>query len=189
MNHPTREEWMSFIYDEMNAPERATLTAHLQDCPGCAAQVKQWQTASTELDSWQFRLGRRKTSSQTIFTRPLIQWAAAAVILLGASFVFGRFGAASVAGKNLRAAIEPEIRQQLRQEFETKRVEDARAFYAALEKLDAQRIADYVSLKKELDTVAVLTDAGLRNTEQQLAQLADDTRAADFPGAPSKTIR
>jgi len=189
MNHPTREEWMSFIYDEMNARERATLATHLQDCAGCAAQVKQWQRATTELDSWRFRPARRKTGSQAIFTRPLLRWAAAAFILLGASFVFGRLGAASVAGKNLRVAIEPEIRRQLSQEFEARRIEDARAFYAALEKLDAQRIADYVSLKKELDTVAVLTDAGLRNTEQELAQLADNSRAADLPGVPSKQIR
>ena len=188
MNHPTREEWMSFIYDEMNAQERVTLATHLQDCAGCAAQVKQWQSATTELDAWQFRPARRETRSHAAVTRPLIQWAAAAVILLVASFVFGRLGAASV-GKNLRVAIEPEIRRQLGQEFEAKRVEDARAFYAALEKLDAQRIADYVSLKKELDTVAVLTDVGLRNTEQELAQLADNSRAADLPGVPSKRIR
>ena len=61
--------------------------------------------------------------------------------------------------------------------FETGRVEDNRAFYAALEKLESQRITDLLSLKKDVDTVAVLTDAGLR-------QLASYTQPANFSNSP-----
>jgi len=51
-------------------------------------------------------------------------------------------------------------------DFEKKRVQDNQAIYAALNKL-------YLSLKTDVDTVAVYTDAGLRQTEQQLFELVD----------------
>src|SRR5437867_2903400 len=44
------------------------------------------------------------------------------------------------------------------------------AVFAALNELETQRSADYDSLKKQLDTVAVVTDAGLRGDPQQLAK-------------------
>jgi anti-sigma factor RsiW len=61
--------------------------------------------------------------------------------------------------------------------------EEHDAIYAALDKMDAQRVTDYVALKKDLDTVAVLTDAGLRRTQQELIQLADAAQpvAASHP--------
>lgn len=56
---------------------------------------------------------------------------------------------------------------------QAKRTEDNQAIVAALERMSKQHLADYASLKQELDTVAVNTDAGLRHTEQQLVQLAN----------------
>jgi hypothetical protein len=38
--------------------------------------------------------------------------------------------------------------------------------------MQSQRAADYLQLKKDVDTLAVNADAGLRHTEQQLIQLA-----------------
>ena len=184
MNHPTPEDWMSYLYDEVGAVERAGLTAHLRSCPSCAAQLGHWRDTTRNLDAWPLRA--RETHPRRLFARPFVQWAAAAMILLGAGFAAGKLVSAAADGRRLRAEIEPVIRQQLRQEFEAKRIEDNRAIYAALEKLDAQRIAGYVSLKKELDTVAVLTDAGLRNTEQRLAQLVDYTQSTTFPSSPQK---
>ena len=55
MNHPTREEWMSYLYDELNASERANLKTHLRGCAECAAKVSDWQAARTNLDAWQLR--------------------------------------------------------------------------------------------------------------------------------------
>jgi uncharacterized protein (DUF885 family) len=55
---------------------------------------------------------------------------------------------------------------------QAKRTEDNHAILAALERMSKQHLADYASLKQELDTVAFNTDAGLRHTEQQLVELA-----------------
>jgi hypothetical protein len=60
--------------------------------------------------------------------------------------------------------------------FETSRAEDQQAIYAAFTRMERQRAADYVSLKKDLDTLAVNADAGLRQTEQQLIQMANYTQ-------------
>ena len=138
---------------------------------------------------------------------PLLKWAAAAVIVLCAGFSLGRL---TVSPDKVRAAIAPEIREQVRREFEqlrqkeiaaskvagadialqpadsrlaafardleARRSADNQAVFAAIEKLQAQRLNDYISLRKDLETVAVLTDAGLRNTEETLVQLADYKR-------------
>jgi anti-sigma factor RsiW len=208
MNHPTREEWMSYLYDELATAEHSGLEAHLAVCPDCKVRLGQWRAARSELDTW--RLPAKP--ARLALARPLIQWAAAAAIVLGFGFGIGRL-AATVNAQKVRAEIEPAIRQELTREFartlrleldraasatlsasgeqtrqvladyakalETKRVEDLQRTYAALEKLESRRLADYVSLKSELDTVAVLTDAGLR-------QLADSTQPADFSTTPQK---
>src|SRR2546421_8086770 len=188
MNHPTREDWVSYLYSEVSDEHRARLTNHLRECPSCAAQLNEWKTTAKDLDA--FSLPRpeqpARKRAQIGFSRPAVQWAAAALILIGIGFGGGRLSSAIIDGRKLRAEIEPQLRQQLLQELQARRIEDNRAIYAALAKLDSRRLADYVSLKKELDTVAVLTDASLRNTEQQLAQLADYTQSTSLPDAPQK---
>jgi len=217
MNHPTREEWMSYLYDELTAEEHSSLAAHLAVCPDCKTRVSDWRTARKNLDAWQLPARLARVPLQ----RPLVRWAAAAALMIGFGFGVGRFAtpATANAGK-IRAAIEPEIRQQLRQEFtqllrdeldkaasatlaasgeqakhwiedyaqalETRRTEDNQAIYAALNKLESQRRADVVSLKKDVDTVAWWTDAGLRRARQELVQLADFTQPANSSNSPQK---
>src|SRR5438445_10195847 len=217
MNHPTREEWMSYLYDELTAEEHSSLEAHLAVCPDCKTRVGDWRAARRNLDAWQLPTRRGRVRLRL----PVLRWAAAAALMIGIGFGGGRFAtpATANAGK-IRAAIEPEIRQQLRQEFTqllrdeldkaasatlaasgeqtkhwienyaqalaTKRTEDNQAIYAALNKLQSQRLADFVSLKKDVDTVAWWTDAGLRRARQELVQLADYTQPANISNSPQK---
>lgn len=209
MNHPTREDWMSYLYDESSAEAQTSLTAHLAACPECAARVASWRGAKQELDGWKLPAHATRESRNPGFLR----WAAAAAIIVSLGFVFGRASAPAPAGvEEVRAALEPLIRQQLHQEFaqqlrteltrssqetlaaaaaqnrelleefaksnEQQRIDDNRAIYAALNKLDSQRLADYASLKLDLDTVAVFSEAGLRQTQRQLVQLASYTEPA-----------
>lgn len=213
MNHPNREEWMSYLYGELNNNERANLKAHLQNCPDCAAKVGEWQSARTHLDAWRLPRVRRP---QIGFALPVFKWAAAAAVFLLVGFSIGRLTSASADVEKVRVAIEPQMRQEftrmLQQElnktasatlaasgeqakalladyataFETKRAEDNDAIFSALEKLDSQRVADYLSLKKDVDTVALNTDAGLRSAEQQLIQLADYTPPPANPNSQPK---
>jgi hypothetical protein len=66
--------------------------------------------------------------------------------------------------------------EQQAAEFGKRRMEDLNAFSLALDKLETQRLTDLISLKKDLDTVAINTDAGLRHTEQELVQLTESAR-------------
>ncbi len=216
MNHPTREEWMSYLYDESTAEEHANLAAHLAVCPDCKAKVSDWHAARSNLDAW-----RLPPKSPTVApSRLMVRWAAAAALLLGVGFGVGRLASATLTAERVRAEIEPKLRRELRQELaqtlrdemdrtatatlatsaeqtkqllaayakaiETKHAEDSQAINAALEKLESQRVADLVSLKQELDTVAVLTDVGLRRTQQQLVHLADYTQPARFSDSLQK---
>jgi len=203
MNHPTREEWMSYLYDETAGEQHGDLTAHLSVCAECSNRVAAWRDAAKDLDAWKLPARRR----HSLRIPAVARWAAAAAIVLSFGFVFGRASAPSAASvERMRAALEPGLRQQLRQEFaETLRAEmvkyseatlatagmqarelvenysrvadqnravDTRAFLAALDKLDTQRLSDYAALKRDLDTVAVYSEAGYRQTQRQLVQLA-----------------
>lgn len=206
MSHPTREEWMSYLYDESTDETQSTLEAHLAVCQECKSNLVTWRGAMREMDQWRLQSVLSKTRRHWA---PL-RWAAAAAIVLGLGIGFGRLSApASVSVDQVRAAIEPSLRQQLRKDFalllqeeldrssratlaasgaqtrelvsdlakvtEQNRAGDNRLVSAAVEKLDAQRLADYTSLKRDLDTVAVYSEAGLLQTRQQLVQLAGYT--------------
>src|SRR6266542_1159548 len=114
MNHPTREEWMSYLYDELTAEEHSSLAAHLAVCPDCKTRVGDWRAARKSLDAWQLPAQPVPVRLQ----RPLLRWAAAAALMIGIGFGVGRFATPATANAGrIRAVIEPEIRQQLRQEF------------------------------------------------------------------------
>jgi Putative zinc-finger len=213
MNHPAHEQWMSYLYDELDSNERADLEAHLQTCPDCEANVGEWQSARRNLDAWRLPHIHRPRNG---FAQPVFKWAAAAAVFLLAGFSVGRLTSASADVEKVRAVLEPQMQQELvkmlHQEldktasatlaasgeqtkallanyataFETKRAEDNDAIFSALDKLDSQRIADYLLLKKDVDTVAVNADAGLRSAEQQLIQLADYTPPVGNPNSQPK---
>lgn len=204
MNHPTREEWMSYLYDELTGEQQANLAAHLAVCPECKAKVADWRGLKKDLNAWQIT----EKPAHVVWNRAWVRWAAAAVVMLSVGFGTGRLSmSASVDPEKLRAAIEPSIRDQLRAElaqmlrdeseksaaatlaaandranelvgdlakaYEQRRADDNQAVYAALNRLDAQNVAGLASLRKELETVAVLTDVGFRQAQRQIYQLAD----------------
>lgn len=61
----------------------------------------------------------------------------------------------------------------LAQRFETQRAADQQATLAAFQALTASQARDYAALRGELETVAVLTEAGLQRAETRIATLAD----------------
>ena len=201
MNHPKHEEWVPYLFGEAKSAERRRLKQHLRDCPECREEVAVWRRSLGQLDAWKLPPAERPRPT----FEPVLKWAfaVAVVIVLGAGFAIGRLAPATASVEKVRAALEPGLREQLHQEFaqmlrselaktasdsaaaatqalEAKHDEDIKALCAALAKLDARRLADYLALKRDVDTLAVNTDAGLRRADQRLIQFADAT----LPDAP-----
>ncbi len=117
MTHPSHEEWMSFLYGELETSKRGQLDSHLCDCPECKASVASWRDAMTQLDAFNVP-GRNSRQNQTMFRPGFVKWGMAALFILGIGFGFGRiFKASSQEVKKLEAAMLPRIREQLREDF------------------------------------------------------------------------
>jgi|ERR1044071_2405053 anti-sigma factor RsiW len=202
MNHPTREEWVPYVFGEAKSDVRQQLNAHLRNCPDCRQEIESWKASLKLLDSWKLP----RISKPAPVYAPFFNWAAAAAMIMLLGFGIGRLTARADVQK-VRAAIEPELRRELTQEIarltreeisksasatlatagqqtdqamavlakaiEDTRAEDNRSIYAALDRIESDGFAQFVSLKRDVDTLAVNTDAGLRNTAQELVQLAD----------------
>jgi len=175
MNHPKREEWVPYVFGEARADATRRLEDHLQSCAECRQQVEGWRRSLGQLDAWELpsAAGARWTLA------PFLNWAAAAAVVVALGFSVGRFTATSAAAERVRQTIEPQIRSELRQEF-------AKMLREELDKSESQRLADLVALKKDLDTVAVMTDASLRRTQRQMVELADYAQPASFSRPPNQ---
>jgi hypothetical protein len=185
MTHPTREDWMAYLYDECPADNRATLQTHLHSCGECRAQLAVWQSAGGKLDDWKLP-ARRKVRRAATLTR----WAIAAAIVAIATMGGARILALNDQVKQLRAEVQrntAHVSEQaanaaraeaqmlvtaLAQQSEQKRLTDQQTTLAALQQLSARHAQDYGTLRKELETVAVFSEAGLQRAENQISSLA-----------------
>jgi hypothetical protein len=75
---------------------------------------------------------------------------------------------------------------RLVQEIQAQRLQDRRAVETTLERLETQRLTDLATLKRELDILALNTDAGLRRTAEGLVQLAGYRATSDVSDTSSK---
>lgn len=209
MNHPTREEWMSYLYDDLPSSTQASLTQHLESCAPCQKSLDEWQNVRRSLDSW--RLPKRSLSIQ--FLQSVLKWGMAAAFAVALGYGLGRFSVPAVHVETLRAGIENSLRDSIETEVQARvqqRLSDE--FKATLAAVQTQLIermdtlaaktftesADQMqgllgtygdavkdldtrltrqgteisALRKDTETVAVLTEAGFRRSEQQLVHLA-----------------
>ena len=89
MTHPSNEEWMAYLYGELQAPKQAELDAHLRQCDPCKSSLVQWRAVMAELDTWQLPQDRSRTLNVPRHVRTMIRWAAAAVLLIAAGYTAG----------------------------------------------------------------------------------------------------
>ncbi|HTL18451.1 MAG TPA: zf-HC2 domain-containing protein [Patescibacteria group bacterium] len=171
MNHPKPEEWVPYVYGETAGAVRRQLSEHLRECAHCRQEIESWQRSLKGLDAWKLP---RAGQPQMAIALPFLKWAVTAMVVLFAGVLIGRATAPKVDAEKLRATIVPQIQQQLSSQLaELAHQEVARA--AGLSRTYTDQVAQqlYVAIKKDVDTLALNTDAGLRDTARQLVQLAD----------------
>jgi len=188
MNHPAQEEWAAYLYDELAEPRRSDLQAHLGVCADCKKQVEAWRRTTTQLDTWV--IAPKTSRRQSYF--PTIRWAAAASLVLGLGFLAGRWASPpSVDAEQLRADLRKEFAGQLdramaasrtetQQTFQNlatawaqARQEDQQTTLALLQRAERNHQLDFVGLRRDLETVALFGEQGIRNTRNQFARLTN----------------
>jgi outer membrane murein-binding lipoprotein Lpp len=203
VNHPSAEEWMGYLYDELAPERKRELHAHLAQCGDCGRQLHQWRAGMIALDEWKLPGLRCPQPHWQPVT--LLKWAAAAAVVLVAGFAIGR-QTSNASGEV--AALKASV-AQLTQKVETERAtanEQTLRLLAEYAKLaDARRTEDHqtvglalremdsrlLKLRTELETVAVNTESGFRQTKEGLTTLASYTVAdrGDASDLPKTEIK
>lgn len=163
MNHPTREQWMAYLYDELPSAEHAELKAHASTCAECDAQLVSWRDAGTKLDQWKLSAPPRRS---LVWRHPL-KWGIAAMLMIGFGIGLARWTAPTVD----TAQIEKSLRAEFQQQLATARAADKELFATWLAESEKQRATDYATLRADLDTVAVTAEGSLRQAQRQIGQL------------------
>lgn len=168
MNHPTREDWIAYLYGELTEPAKQNLDAHLHVCPQCNEQLAAWRQTQRLLNHWEIPA----SGARVRFVQPALKWAIAALFVLGIGFGLGYVAGPSLNASTLRADIEASIkdsldtklRQQVRQELKSE-------FDSAIVTAHAQWTNQLAStLAKDLERIARQTlDASIEQTESLLA--------------------
>ena len=173
MEHPTHEKLLSHL----DGADDKALREHLEKCPQCASELEGWRRSVQRLQS--SRLPEPETLS--VFPGIMLKWAAAAaVIILAVGFGLGRFSGPNI--PRMKQTIAAEVRQEVKEELkrqmvasfqaaEQRQEQDQKALLSALSRLQRAHEADYVSLRHDLETVAMVADRNLRHDQQQLNQI------------------
>ncbi len=172
MTHPTQEEWMGYLYGELDKKSRARLAAHLRACSECQGHVATWQGAMAELDSWQVP----DRYSHVPRLRRGVQWAVAAMLLLGVGYGIARLSVPAPdietlrrsLQTSLRPSLEASIRQELRKDLNAEWGDALRATRAQLHE-DAVQLAAAASsaMTRRFLTDFVKSFEAMRTEERQ----------------------
>ena len=172
MKHLTDEERLA------SAEGRATkeTTNHIAECAECAAEVQSWRRSIKRLEDleWPARVPRRATIHSPVF-----KLAMAAGIVLCIGFALGRFTGPSAA--EIKAAVKADVSRDLQTQIaaalrqQPKPEIDATTILGLLTELRDQQDRNYVSLRKDLETLASNADARLQSTRRQILELAGST--------------
>jgi anti-sigma factor RsiW len=197
MNHPSREDWAAYVCGEGDERERRQRREHLAQCPACAEQVSAWETTAHRLQTWDFppavapalalapvAAGTPVVSISAGRRRPWLGWvsAAAAALLAGVGFLAGQWSAAkSLRGEMAQMLAEDratargdsrELLASVTALLERTRSEDRASILAMFRAVEERHAATYVALRRDLETLASMTDEEFERARLKLAQIA-----------------
>jgi hypothetical protein len=115
MNHPTQEQWMEYLYDEMPSPERKELESHLKGCTACREKAMELQGTTRTLDTWKVEVPAKHAFAAR--WQPGFKWAVAAALLVTTAFAAGRMSEPKVDVEALKAQISKPIEEKMRRDL------------------------------------------------------------------------
>ena len=192
MSHPNHEELTEFLYDELNPTRQAEVAAHVEACDSCRSTIESWRSVRTNLAAWKLPAAKQRVVSTHSTSNPL-RWAVAAAVLLATGFGVARATAPKQPDlAALRADLVRDLRQEVRQELNTELTthttaltesqrEFQRQMILALDRLEVRQVADQGSMRKDVETLAVHTQAQFNRV---LTLMADATGAGGNGDAP-----
>lgn len=174
MNHPDHSQWMSYLYDELESGRRTELAGHLQQCDDCRRRLDSWIMTKQDLNRWTLP----PTRHAAVRMGSRLKWGAAALFLIGLGFGVGRFSSPLPDLTAIRVQLEPRLRAGLQEEIKITFNAERREWISLLNELEKQQVTDYASLRKDLETVAIMADAGFQSTQRDLGQIAAFTQTS-----------
>ena len=173
-NHLSDEERLAFI--EGRASQ--STAQHLDHCADCAAEIESWRRSIQRLEhlEWPARMPRRATAPT-----PLLKWAFAASMVLCVGFGLGRFTGPKAAEIKADLARDLETKLAIALQQKQSATTDLTPILGALAELRQQQSANYVSLRKDLETLAATADARIQLTTRRLTELAANTEISRDP--------
>ena len=182
MTHPKHEELAEFLYEDGLSPARhAEVAHHVDACDECRALVDRWRGVRTNLTTWQLPIVARVPAMRSPNgTGSGLRWAVAAAVLLGGGFALARMTEKPVDLAALRTDLAQELRKEVRQElvaelrnYSAKQAAWQEEFQGEVVNVVRQQAANHASLRKDLETMAVLTEEEI----QRLSSVARVTPA------------
>jgi len=194
MTHPTEEQWMAYLYGELERKSQVALAEHLRSCPECRTQVTAWSDAKESLDGW--RLSEVPAARANL--RPLVKWGVAAALLVAVAFATGhltstRWEDAPLSGSSADTAAEldslradlRDLRKELEEQNEqlvtasvvASRYETLRLLAAFAETQELARLRDRQMMAEalgRLESRHVRKHAALRTGLEVLASLTEE---------------
>jgi len=172
MKHPSEETWMEYLYGEVSVEGRRELEQHLTECAECKLRLDEWQKTRRMLDTWK----NPAASLPKAVPRRKYWWqAAAAVILLGVGIGIGWWGGRHGDLEVLRVQVQSDVRQAVKKEFEIWRAERQELF-EALQTQQEATAEQLARLRQDLETVAVMAEAGLQSAQTRINKLVSLTK-------------
>jgi len=162
MNHPTDTELSDFIYDDLEPSRRTEVVGHLQACSECRARVAGWREARAALQTWSVPDVRPRRAAQPSLIASAARWAVAACIFVASGFALARLTTPRTADV---AHVDPVAIETLRAELKRDLSVQLAALHSEyragvdrqIRQIEAERVAEYAGLRKDVETVALRT--------------------------------
>ena len=183
MKHLTREQLVAFLYEDCDRAEKSEIAQHLDTCAECRGHLQTWRATASTLNKYEVAPAMHSAwSGVRALRRSWLPLSAAAAVLLMGGVTLGTTWQ-SRAGSNQTQLIA-ELRQRVEQS-ESENAKTKKLIADLTESITENRAKDHEALvavaqevqatRKDVETIAVLTEAGFKNAQNQLVCLANYT--------------